>query len=322
MNVLALTNFATSFRCFIPGEVAILPDDDAAPLIRCGYVAKTDKNPPEIASFLAKLTENDGEKALFLPFLGEFGHLIMTHIRVVHWSKTARKVVCCQPGEEVLYPSAAEFCTDWHHPVPDAYRVGTLRDRMTCFDFSELIEQFPGHVPVVAGGLTMTQELYAINPGQHIPFRPRPRGLRASVCLGVRVREFCPERNWQHWPALAGALTATGIDFATIGARPTTLDLPEQKFHTGDYDTDATIEALQNCQLYVGTDTGISHLAATVGCPMLIFRETRGGSRDCVGRMEEVNPGNVTRLGPGAWNNPQIILQTAIQILVDRQNHA
>jgi hypothetical protein len=252
---------------------------------------------------LDRLTHGKDKPCLFLPFVGEFGHEIMSHIRLVHFHHAKEKVVCCRPGHEVLYPSATSFVTDWEDPIPDFRKVGTLRNRV--LRWPELRVRYPDHYAVKAGMLAPEQEVMIIEPGQRIPFQPKKRGLTADVVLGVRNRAFCPERNWKHWQQLADAITAAGLTFAVIGRKDTSCELTGQTHHSGDYDTDAAIELLQNCKLYVGTDSGTSHLAAEVGAKMLLFRETAGRSRDLTVRMAEVNPDRVEQMdGAGGWEDP------------------
>jgi hypothetical protein len=261
---------------------------------------------------LAKLDDGAGRKCLFLPFIGEFGHLIMTHIRQVHFHRAGRKIVCCRPGEEVLFPSADAFDTDWHDPIDDSVRCGTANDHLPVWNYIE--RRYPYHRRIVAGRLTPEQELYAIQPKLRIPFRPTLRGLQADVVLGIRHRRFCPERNWKHWQFIVDRITAAGFTFAVIGAKPTSLELEGQVCHSGDFDTDAAIELMQKAALYVGTDTGVSHLASTVGVPMLVFRETASQSRNLLPRMAEVNPGNVETIDDG-WVNPSRVADRIIERL-------
>jgi ADP-heptose:LPS heptosyltransferase len=131
------------------------------------------------------------------------------------------------------------------------------------------------------------------------------------VVIGLRYRALFAERNWTHWQTVADALVARGISFACIGARPTTLDLAGQACHSADYDTDATIELVQNARLYLGTDTGISHLVSTIGADMLLFRETASGSRDLTPRMRAVNRGRTDVIEHG-WDNPGAVIDAAL----------
>lgn len=296
---------ATAYRA---GKLYDVSDLDAAELVAKGYAEPSTVPPPHVADLLARLDDGADRPCLSLPYSGiEFGHVICSHIRLTHFHKSSRKVVCCRPGEQVLFPSAAAHVTDWTDPVPDAQRIGTFRDNV--IQWPDLLARFPDLYPIRAGGLTPQQELYAIRPDIRIPFRPVRRGLRADILLGVRHRQLFPERNWgNNWQTVADHLNRRGITFAVIGARPTTLDLDGQTCHTGDLDTDAAVELLQQARLYIGTDSGASHLAAAVAaCPMMIFRETRSGSRDLTPRMRQTNP-DLTVV-PQGWERPERVLK-------------
>lgn len=309
MNVEMLTTLATPAGPLMAGEVYATTMAYALEWIRVGVARETDREPPHVERLLARLDDGAGRECLYLPHVGEFGHLVMSHIRLVHFSRAARKTVCCRRGERALYPSADEFVEDWTDPIPDAEKVGS--NRYTLPDWSALAARFPGLHPVIAGCLTLEQELYPIRPDVRIPFRPNRRGLRADVVLGVRRRDFCPERNWTHWGRLAAALTASGLTFAVVGAKPTSYDVPGQVCHSGDLDTDAALELLLNCRLYIGGDSGNSHLAAAVGSPMLLFREIRGGSRDLTPNMAGFNPGRV-EVVRGGWDDPDRLIARAL----------
>lgn len=303
-------NFSCRGGVYLAGETHMVPDDVAEAMLDVRAAVIDGKPPTWLLELHRRFDAGIEEPCLFLPYVGEFGHKIMSHIRIVHLHAASHKVVCCQAGNEVLYPSADEFVTDWDHPVPDRERVGTLRQRT--FDWSSITRRYPDHVAITAGDLPMEAEVHPFAPGMRIPFAPRKRGLTVDVTLGVRHRECQPVRNWEHWRTVAAKLEAAGLTFAVIGQRDTSLDLPGQSYHSGDYDTDAAIELMQNCKLYVGTDTGSSHLAAAVGVPMLIFRETDSGSRDMTGHMARMNPGNVT-IVPNGWQLHGAVSRVAIE---------
>jgi hypothetical protein len=298
-----LETIGTSIGTFRTGEIHDVPARYREEWVRKGIAELTTTPPPHIAAVVDRLDEGAGRPVLFLPFVGEFGHEIMSHVRMVHFHRASRKVVCCRPGCEVLYPSADEYVADWADPIADKDRVGTFRDRV--IRWPNLVARYPDHYAFRAGGLTFEQELYCIEHQRRIEFRPKLRGLSADVVFGVRNRAFAPDKNWPHWQPLAHAVTGAGFTFAVIGARDTAQDLDGQLAHSGDLDTDAAIELLQNCRLFVGTDSGGAHLASTIGAPMLVFRK-QNGMRDFVPRMQLVNPGRVDFL-PKAWDDPDAV---------------
>jgi hypothetical protein len=311
MYVEMTTCLSTAAGPYHGGEVYDVPDTEGRSWIARGAARYSTTPPRHVREFFGRLDQGAGAPCLFLPHVGEFGHRIMTGIRLVHWHKASRKVVCCRPGEEVLYPSATEYVTDWKDPIEDAKRCGTGQP----LDWPEIQARYPGHTCIDTGNLDRQQELLCIHPDQRIPFRPKRRRLAADACLGIRYRAFCREKNWPGWNVVADAISAAGFTFAVIGSRPTTLDLHGQLHHSGDHDTDAAVELLQNCRLYIGSDTGTSHLAATIGTPMLVFRQEWTRNRDLRHCMAQRNPGNVEAMPAGTWEQPEAVISRTLAIL-------
>ena len=312
MFVKMLETVANDTGAYLGGEIYELYDAIAASFVRCKVAVQTTQPPSCIGQLLERLDHGADKECLFLPFVGEFGHLILTHIRLVHFHKAKRKIVCCRQGEQVLFPSADDFVTDWTDPVPDNKRIATMR--LHKFGWPQLVARYRSAVPIHAGDLSPTQELHCIECAQRIPFRPNRRQLRPDVVLGVRYRVLFKERNWTHWQAVADSLAAHGITFATMGALETSHHVKGEQYHTGDLDTDAAIESLQNCRLYIGTDSGSSHLAATVGCKMLLFRTSKANSRDLFPVMAERNH-DITALPEAAWDKPSEVIAAALSLL-------
>lgn len=306
-----MDSVATAMEAFRGGEIYDQADVTARAWIARGLARPSVVPPPHVVEFFGRLERGAGGPVLFVPSVAEFGHRVLTGMRLIHWHKASRKVVCCRRGEEVLYPNADEYFADWTDPVDDAVRGGTG----AALEWPEIEARYPGHVVVQTGNLTPAQETLCICPGLRVPLRPKRRGLRADVVFGIRVRAFCREKNWPAWQMVADAVTAAGYTFAVIGARPTTLDLDGQTHHSADYDTDAAVELLDNCKLYVGSDTGVSHLAAEIGARMLVFRQEWSRNRDLRGCMEERNPGWVESMPAGTWSDPDAVILRTLQIL-------
>lgn len=313
MYVKMTRTIVTPAEIFSAGVVYDVGPGQGGRWIEGGKAKPTDDQPAAVQTLSARIHAASGRPALFLPPAGmEFGHEVMTHVRIVHFNKAAFKVVCCRPGNEVLYPTANMFFTEWSDPVPDEYRVGTARS--AGIDWGHIVLKFPTCIPVEAGGLTKEEALCCIAPEKTIPLTPKIRGLRADVVLGIRHRQFWTVRNWKYWQYVADRLREKGVTFSVVGAKETSESLIGQLHHSGDYDTDAAVELLQGCKLYVGTDCGASHLAATVGVPMLVFREAKSGAPDLTARMQMVNPHPV-EVVPEGWSDPAAVVAAALALL-------
>ena len=208
MYVTMIQTTAGDRRCYRRGEIYEVPATLAREWIDKGIASISLTPPPHIARLLDRLDHGAGRPCLFLPFVGEFGHLIMSHVRIVHFHRASWKVVCCRPGEECLFPSADELVTDWVDPTRDEDRVATMRPYT--FDWSLIAARFPDHLAIESGRLEPEQEIHPIEPAAAIPFVGTHRGLRAEVVLGVRRRDYAPERNWRHWQLLADLIRAAG----------------------------------------------------------------------------------------------------------------
>ena len=255
--------------------------------------------------FQMRLNQGAGLPCVFYPFLGEFGHQIMYHMRLVHFHKASRKTVCCRRGFEVLYPSADAFDYDWTNPISDENTAGTER---MFRDWPEISQRYPGQRMIQGGNTLLTQELFVLGEGP-IPLKPRLRGLKVDVCIGTRARRMDVSKNWQHWGQVARALQAMGMTIAVIGTRETSYPI-DGAVMSGDYgDVDAAVELLQNCTLFLGGDSGCAHLAAAVGAKMLVMPVPV--SKRYLSRMELANPGRVDFFPDDFWNDPQKAIDVA-----------
>jgi hypothetical protein len=281
-----------------------------------------------------RLNQAKNKAVIFSPFVGEFGHRLMHHTRLVHFIRnTTEKIVCCKPGEEVLYPTATAFEYDWIEPLADADRHGTDRGHR---DWPLIVAKYPNHQLVQSGNLSFGEEWHCIEPQTRIQFTPKRRNLKVDVCIGTRHREgyFAP-KNWPHCQLIADAVKAQGLTFATIGGSGVSYHLDGEQYHSGDdfRDVDAAIELIQNCQLYFSQDSGCAHLASTVGCNMAVLDvpdiycgRTGDGplsTRTFYDRMKLVNPDfNMLRIDRKLWNDPQAVVNEFKTVLKDLQPRA
>jgi hypothetical protein len=235
---------------------------------------------------------------VFAPFLGEFGWFIMWHIRMVDQFQAPEKIVYCRKGEECYFPTATSFRYDWQD-IPDAKKAGarhTLKIEGRNFDFvpsNLLLPQLESKIPA-----SFYEKPLILNY--------KKRGLAPDVVLCCRKRDHAPQRNWQHWVKVVSYLEDNNLTYGIVGQQETSYEFPKAQYPSWDYqDSDAAIEMLSNCKLYIGTDTGVSHLASLVKAPMLVFRYPSPG--DYTFRMRLNQPKSFQIVEQG-WTRPEDVI--------------
>jgi len=81
------------------------------------------------STVLSSIFTPSEKTTVFLPNYGEFGPVIDKLVKIVHFHKSPKKIVCCKKGEEALYPSADEFFYDWEDFVNDEDKWGFFSKR-------------------------------------------------------------------------------------------------------------------------------------------------------------------------------------------------
>lgn len=241
---------------------------------------------------------------VFLPYFGEYGHFILGYIGFVHTHTIFRnKIVCCRKGDECYFPSASRFniIDDkvYDFVPPDAQRgwdAGSFHSYIR--DVYHTIKQdFPGYdfITPVMGYRYVQFEL-----------RPKLRGLNFDIILGTRnLRKDRRRRkmNWGRWQELADLLIANGLTVGVIGREKSSFAV-KGCTHSWDCgnDGDCVVEMMQNCKVYVGVDSGVSHLACFLRKPTILiplwmsyFVDAMVDVNPDVDRMEGFDPykGNV-----------------------------
>lgn len=243
------------------------------------------------------------------PFYGEFGWLVMHHLRYVHQHPEKEKIVCCEPGSECLYPSATAFHYT-RNPIPDDNRqnAGAYRHKGEYSRYhSDLLAELRSTYP----GCTIDTPKYDCpwHWSNTIKFRPEaPAKLPAvDVVLGARKRAFDTTRNYAHWPAVVTALSGLGLCVGLAGLPDTSLDMPAvvKAWEHPAGPTAGTVDLLSRCRMYAGLDSGVSHLAALMDVPMTVIPPVRNSTPDYTGVMKRANRNTCRVLSTCAWNGPE-----------------
>lgn len=203
---------------------------------------------------------------VYLPFRGEFGHRVMWHAPWVYQERA--KIVCCEPGDECLFPTAKVFI-EVPPPPHDRYRSHrSLADAMYLRSLRAKYEE-------TRGPLSGCPENLSSLP-RFVPQPREKRGIETDIVICPRRRELAPQRNWPHWHELERELSSNWRVFAA-GAK-------DSSHHTIKCDAawnyprhlDATVEAMLSAKMVVSTDTGLAHLAVLCGRPLMIICHGNG----------------------------------------------
>ena len=246
--------------------------------------------------------------AIIPPYHGEFGCMLLCHIRFVHELRAESKIVCCRRGEELLFPSASAFEYGWKEAGPDSSRGGHGSKGQA--------PHRPGYEPVdpIYPNLTPWKNFKPIAP-HRLP--------AVDIALGPRQRANPleaqgdePSRNWPHWEWLVSELRERGLSIGLVGNPESTqqIQADARAWDHPDGCTAGSIDILSHCRVYVGTDTGPTHLAAFCNTPTVGFR-LAGSGPDCMVYAQSMNRSPFKRLPKGAWNEPQAVLHAIIEFL-------
>lgn len=166
---------------------------------------------------------------------GEFGLRVRYHVPQVHALLADKpQAVQIEHGMEALYPRATE------HVI-----VSSPRD-----------DERHGNPPPVCD--------------REERFVPQPfvtQGVTARVCIAPRGRTYGASKNWDHWHTLfdlPGVFAVGSADASQPVDCPAAWDFNRREL-------DATIEAINSCDLVVASDSGIAHLAVLCGKPLLML---------------------------------------------------
>lgn len=170
-------------------------------------------------------------------FRGEFGLRIRYHVPQVHALLQVKpQPVQLERGLEALYPLASEYV--YVDSPRDDERHGS------------------------------PQTVYH----EEARFIPQPfvmQGVTARVCIAPRGRTYGQSKNWHHWHTLfdlPGVFAVGSVDASQDVDCPAAWDFNRRQL-------DATIEAINSCELVVASDSGIAHLAMLCGKPLLMLTD-------------------------------------------------
>lgn len=296
-------------------------------------------SPDDIAaSLILKTIHNGSDKnTVFLPNFGDFGPVIHKLIKIVHFFQAPKKIVCCKKGDEALFPSADDFYYDWDDFIPEKHKwgffskyritgVGKTRSytayKIKYWEETQKIMSFFGSdctyihlwqfAPQGSGD-------YVFEKYDHLfKFKLSPRtinNLKVDVVINPRNRESRKENNFLYWEYVIEEMNSKGYSVGCIGSKEESFVLKNSAVNSWDFEdrSSACIEMLSNCKLYIGLDTGASHLAAFMSVPMIIFSHANPDLY-CSNFMERITENYFLDLGKHVQDN-SLIVSSALSYL-------
>jgi len=253
----------------------------------------------EKSPFMSLMYNGSDKPTVFMPNYGEFGQIIDKVIKVVHFFEAPEKIICCKPGEEAYYPSGDDFYYDWTYDlIDDVHKWGSFTKRKYWKEYkvraqNEKYSYYKKYAGQEAqrirehfGNKYNFVDLWVFNQRDmmwttnyshlfHFELKPRKQipGLYADVIISPRNKQCRADNNFD-WTEFCNVMTSAGYKIGCVGAKETSQNITNSSANSWDYDDSASaaIQLLRDCKLYVGLDTGPSHLASFMSVPMIVFQ--------------------------------------------------
>lgn len=254
---------------------------------------------------------------IFLPYRGEFGHLLMWHAPTVN-AHEGKKIVCCEFGQEALFPGALEYI--YVNPRPEDENKTANAHSYDTKLFEEIKNKHKKRFPD-AKFIAPVGELKVDNSRKYFSYQPfQKQGIECDIVVCPRKRVIAPDRNWDHWIELTKKLQENGYSVCAVGSPIASYDVPCQKAWSYERFLDSTIEAIQKCKLVICTDSGLAHLAVQCGKPILMITfngqpgpETKWKVKWSRYEMENHCESKIKNVD--AWNDLELVFGTALNMV-------
>jgi heptosyltransferase-3 len=159
-----------------------------------------------------------------------------------------------------------------------AHDSSPLMERLASCGVRSILRQdpFPSTpVPIVDYHLSLFSELAFTNE-ERVP-RIDTAGLvqpRARTAVAIHPGSGSSRKNWPlaRFTEVARSLESEGEEVAWIvGPAEAEIALPSDARAWRDLNLHALAASLARCRLYIGNDSGVTHLAAACGCPTIVL---------------------------------------------------
>ena len=198
---------------------------------------------------------------IILPYRGEFGHKIMTYVPTIHGFDSPKKIVCCEPGEECLYPSATKII------IVDRMLDKNRREKMHHDEnfHEELTATLRKDYPKAE-----IKKSFNRKKKYFIPKPTETNNISCDVVICPRYRKYGVAKNWKLWKELDVELSKKYKVFAA-GAADSSGEIVSPASWSYERFLDASIEGMLSSKVVIATDTGLGYLALLCGKPLILI---------------------------------------------------
>lgn len=278
---------------------------------------------------LSEIYKKRTKPIVLLPNYGEFGCVPVYLMKMFEHIKAPEKIVCCKKGEEVYYPSATGYFYDWKDFVDEPYKWGAFTKKSKAGGLYRVYQKQLGddctHITNTLGEKYEYIHAWKINKDQTntIPFQHLfkvdldsryKKGFDLDVIISPRKRGDRSENNYDQWEYIAEQLIEKGYSVGAVGTQEQSQVI---KGVVNSWDQpnnfDNIIEMIKNCKLYLGLDTGVSHLASLLHVSMIVF--SHSNQRYYLTHFMEQNNINYFKDLGKKVKDPNIIINKAVEFL-------
>lgn len=267
----------------------------------------------------------------YLPFRGELGWMITSHVKRFHNDPYHKKIVCIKPGFECLFPTADKFFYRWQD-IQDKYKAGVikpnefelaeLRANEEELDKQRIREDFGDDVVFVSASDITWDNRHVWKDAKFVPkYKYEVSLAHTDVVLCPRFREMDAYRNWkeEHWQKVLDSLTAQGLKVGICGAKDSTFHL--EGAWTYSYiegcGVDKDIQLMTKTKLVVGQESGLQYLAHLCQKPFFCIDYSHPESvlhQNPGVPFKHWNTGVVGECGK-VWHDPDLLIQEITDFL-------
>ncbi len=282
------------------------------------------------SGILKLMEEGSKHPTVFLPNYGEFGSTIHKLIKMVYFYDCPEKIICCKKGEEAYYPNASGFCYDWQDFVEERHKWGFFTKKKLAGsekykEYQKLFNKDFSNIKQIFGEKYNYIQLWMFNidhifnkHSHRFVFDLLPKiknNIYADVIISPRDRKSREENNFQRWEKIIKELNCNGYSVGCVGSKNQSMRIENSSVNSWDYEdnANAVIELLSNCKLYLGLDTGVSHLASFMSVPMIVFSHSNQ-KHYFTYFMRDINKNYFLDLGKNAKND-DIIVESVLKFL-------